>query len=193
MGLLDRLFSVFKLTSKETTISILGPSKAGKTTLVRYLETGKQVEDDPLSTLGVDYRSEPIKTDSLTMNLIDVGGQKLYQDAFWDFAIEQSNGLIYVIDALIKPNTHPDKFNEQIQQFQYAMSIVPEDTVLMILLNKQDLQDQNPISAKDFSKIYPMNLLVNRTISILPTSAKFGEGVDHAFEWFVEAMSQKFS
>lgn len=45
MGLLNRLFGKKKL--KKANIVLLGASGAGKTTFIRYLESGKPVDDDP--------------------------------------------------------------------------------------------------------------------------------------------------
>ncbi|MFX0095801.1 MAG: Rab family GTPase, partial [Candidatus Hodarchaeota archaeon] len=84
-------------------VVVLGPSKAGKTTLVRYLETEEVVDEDPRTTLGIDFRKQPIKIDGVEFSTIDVGGQKLYADAFWSMAIEQANAIIFVIDGLVRP------------------------------------------------------------------------------------------
>lgn len=191
MGIIGRIFEKFKTRTFETTISVIGPSKAGKTTLVRYLETGKEVKEDPLSTLGVDYRTKPLKIDSASINVIDVGGQKLYQDAFWDYAVEQSDGVIYLIDSIVRPENDARRFTDHLQQFEYFLDILPEDVVLMILLNKQDLKVQDPMSPEEMFSFFPLKALVNRTASIIPTSAKYGDGIQDALEWFVKAISNK--
>lgn len=190
MGIMDLLLKL-KGVKKEATISVLGPSQVGKTTLVRYLETGQIQQEAPLSTLGMDFRSEPVKLGKWTLNLIDVGGQKTYQDAFWDFAVEQSNAVIYLIDSTIRPEKDINTFNNHLQQFAYVMNIIPEGMTLMILLNKQDLVDQNPITTKEFPKYYPFDNFVNKTIAFYPTSAKFGNGVEQAFNWFIDVLANK--
>ena len=48
MGILSVLLNR-KNVSQKATVSVLGPSKAGKTTLIRYLETGI-IEEDPDAT-----------------------------------------------------------------------------------------------------------------------------------------------
>ena len=191
MSFFQRVVSLFASKQKDTTISFLGPSKSGKTTLIRFLETGEVIEGEMLSTLGVDYRSKPIKKKNLSMNLIDVGGQEVYQNAFWEFAVEQSEGIVYIIDATIRPESNPQVFEKHKAQFDYILNILPEDTVVMILLNKQDLAEQNPMSPVDFGKHYTFTNLAQRSFTVLPLSAKFGIGVDEAFDWFIEAIRSK--
>ncbi|MDH5404878.1 MAG: ADP-ribosylation factor-like protein [Candidatus Heimdallarchaeota archaeon] len=189
MGFLQKLLRMRSVT-KDATIAVLGPSKAGKTTLVQFLETGEPQETAPLSTLGIDSRNDPVKFDSWNLKILDVGGQKMYQDAFWQFSIEQAQGVIYVIDSTITPKTNPEAFNAQISQYGFLLSIIPEDTVLMILLNKQDIESSDKITPDNFSQYYPLDNLVNRSFAFLPTSAKFGNGVEEAFKWFIEKMNQ---
>ena len=75
------LGSIFlkKNISKKANIVLLGGSCAGKTTLVRYLETGKPVIDDPCTTLGIDIRQQPIKIADWELSAIDVGGKNFIE------------------------------------------------------------------------------------------------------------------
>ncbi len=192
MSLLQRLLRLSP-SVKEATVSILGPSKAGKTTLIQFLETGVPPNEEPLSTLGIDFRKKPIAIGKWKLKLIDVGGQKAYQDAFWDFAVEQSDGIIYVIDATIKPETSPEVFAHHLAQFRYVLEIAGNDTPLMILLNKQDLVEYDPIVPETFSQYYPLDLLKGTTCAFMPTSAKYGVGVEEAFKWFIEAVNKSMN
>lgn len=178
---------------KKATISILGPSQSGKTTLIKYLETGMPQLEVPLSTLGIEIRQKGIEIANWRFQLIDVGGQKVYQDVFWELAVEQANAFIYIIDATIRPELQPKVFEFQKQQFIYAINLIPEDAVILILLNKQDLVDENPITTNEFGKNYPLDRLMSRTIAFLPSSAKFGNGIEEAMMWFVDAMKRNSS
>jgi small GTP-binding protein len=191
MGFFQKLISKLKTTNYDVKISVLGSTKAGKTTLVRYIETGLPQEDTPLSTLGVDYRNKPVKINNWSLNMIDVGGQKVYQNAFWDFVVEQSEGVVYVIDATVKPETDEATFIQQYGQFTYASEIINDDTVMLILLNKQDLVEMNPITPETFGQYYPLTNLINKSFTIMPVSAKYGQGVDDSLQWFVQTIAQK--
>ena len=61
----------------------------------------------------------------------------------------------------------------------------------MILLNKQDLVEASPISTVEFGKYYSFTNLAQRSFTVLPLSAKYGIGVDEAFDWFIEAIRSK--
>ncbi len=77
MSWLSKLFGQKKVELKASLV-ILGASGAGKTTLVRYLETGEPVMKDPRTTLGIDIRQNPITISGWSLSAIDVGGQELY-------------------------------------------------------------------------------------------------------------------
>ncbi|MFX0066683.1 MAG: ADP-ribosylation factor-like protein [Candidatus Hermodarchaeota archaeon] len=188
--MLSRLLKKKQIT-KNASISILGPSKAGKTTFVRYLESGLIQEEAPLPTLGIDYRRKPVKVDGWAFNIIDVGGQKLYQEAFWELAVEQSQGLIYMVDATKRPNKDPEEFQIHLNQFNYALDLIQDHIPILFLLNKQDMKQLNPIQPEEFGKLYSLKRLFKRTCSILPSSAKYGDGVEEAMMWFIEAISEK--
>ncbi len=191
MGLLSKILEKFSSSQKEARIVLLGPSGAGKTTLVRYLETGKPVEDNPKTTLGIDIRKTPIQVDNWTFRAIDVGGQELYQKTFWALGVEQADAVIYVIDGIIKPREDNDLFEVALFQFEYMLELVEPDVPLLILINKQDLKEMNPLTPTEAIGLYGISNLAGRSFAVLPTSAKYGDGVLDAMEWLVEKMEER--
>lgn len=185
------LSSIIDGDSQKAIISIIGPSKAGKTTLVRFLETGAVQEESPGTTLGVDYRKNNVKINKWEFSLIDVGGQKIFQDLFWDISVQKSHGIIFIFDATIKPETNMVEFDNQIEQFNYALDIINEDTVLLILLNKQDLKELNPLQPVDFIKLVKNKRFKSTTTGLLPASAKYGDGVKNAFLWLANNLTSQ--
>lgn len=185
------LSSIIDGDSKKAVISILGPSNAGKTTLVRFLETGIVQEEAPGTTLGVDYRRDHVVIDKWQFSLIDVGGQKIFQDLFWDISVQKSDGIIFIFDATINPETNKTGFENQIEQFNYALDILNEDTILLILLNKQDLKELNPLQPTDFIKLVKNDRFKSTTTGLLPSSAKYGDGVREAFMWLAKNLSDQ--
>ncbi|MFX0095036.1 MAG: ADP-ribosylation factor-like protein [Candidatus Hodarchaeota archaeon] len=190
MGLLRKLFSASAANKKEASIVLLGSSGAGKTTLVRYLETGKPVELDAKTTLGIDIRKKPFRIDGWSFRSIDVGGQELYQKTFWQLGLEQANAVIYIIDGLTKPNKSDTKWEVALFQFEYMAEIIEADMPLLILVNKQDLKDLRPLTTEEAILLYGMQRLIGRSFVVLPSSAKYGDGIQTAMEWLVEKLSE---
>ncbi|MHA2249745.1 MAG: ADP-ribosylation factor-like protein [Candidatus Kariarchaeaceae archaeon] len=120
MGILNRFFK----RTNEAKVVTLGVSGAGKTTLIRYMETGEPVLEAPQMTLGIDIRERGIEIGKWKLHAIDVGGQDLYKNTLWALGVTQSDGVIYVIDGLVNP-TDTEKFKESIFSYEYMLSIVP--------------------------------------------------------------------
>lgn len=190
------LAKIFRKREKaqSANIVILGTSGAGKTTLVKYLESGQPVLNSPRTTLGIDIRQKPIKIDGWQLFAIDMGGQDLYRENLWSLGVSQANAVIYVIDSLIKPGGGTDDAFEMSKfAFDYMIEIVPPNIPILILMNKQDEKDKNPLSCSDAIKVYSIDKLIGRSFNILPTSAKYGTGVETAIEWLIEKIEEKLS
>ena len=71
------------------------------------------------------------------------------------------------------------------------LELVDHKTPLLILINKQDLTELEPLSVEDAVKLYEISNLKGRSFNILPCSAKFGEGITNAVEWLLEKISKK--
>ena len=189
MSLLAKIFG--KLKAKEifeAKLVLLGSSGAGKTTLVKYLESGKPVLENVRTTLGIDVRSNPVKIENWEFSVIDIGCQTLYQKAFWNLGVSQADAIIYLIDATIKPDH--DKFKENLGQFKYMLNLIETEMPILVLVNKQDLKEEHPLTPEEAAEAFEITSIVNRSITLLPTSAKFGEGVDTAMEWMMEKLAE---
>jgi len=186
---LSKIFGTKKVEQKAS-IVILGASGAGKTTLVRYLETGQPVMKDPRTTLGIDIRQNPINIGGWSLSAIDVGGQELYRESLWSLGVSQADVVIYVIDGTVKSTIDTTVFEESKFNFDYMLSLVETHVPILILINKQDLKDQNPLTTQEAIKLYDITQLVGRSFNILPTSAKFGDGVEIAVLWLVDKIQE---
>lgn len=189
MSWLGKLFKKKELEQKAS-IVILGASGAGKTTLVRYLENGEPVLDEPRTTLGIDIRQNQISIDGWSLSAIDVGGQELYRESLWTLGVSQSNAVIYVIDGTVKPNVDDALFELSKFSFDYMLTIVDQNVPLLVLVNKQDLHNSSPLSVQDAISFYDISKLIGRSFNILPTSAKFGDGVETAIQWLIEKIQE---
>ena len=189
MSWLSKIFGTKKVEQKAS-IVILGASGAGKTTLVRYLETGQPVMKDPRTTLGIDIRQNPINIGGWSLSAIDVGGQELYRESLWSLGVSQADAVIYVIDGTVKSTIDTTVFEESKFNFDYMLTLVETHIPILILINKQDLKEQNPLTTQESIKLYDISQLVGRSFNILPTSAKFGDGVETAIFWLVDKIQE---
>ncbi|NHJ85010.1 MAG: GTP-binding protein [Asgard group archaeon] len=192
MSWLSRIFGR-KSIEQKSNICILGASGAGKTTLVRFLETGEPVLDNPRTTLGIDIRQSPINIGGWSLTAIDVGGQELYRESLWSLGISQADAIIYVIDGTVRQTENSDSFEVSKFSFDYMLTLVGEKTPILILVNKQDLKEINPLSAQDAINLYGIGELVGRSFNILPSSAKFGDGIEDAILWLIDKIATKKS
>ena len=99
-----------------------------------------------------------------------------------------ADAIIYLIDGTIRPDN--DKFTENLGQFKYMLNLIEVEMPILVLVNKQDLVDQNPMKPEEVVNSYEINTLLNRSMTLLPTSAKYGEGVDTAMQWMMEKLSE---
>ena len=189
MSILSKIFGKLKTREIfEAKLVLLCSSGAGKTTLVKYLESGMPVEENIRTTLGIDVRSNPVKIDNWEFSVIDIGGQTLYQKAFWNLGISQADAILYLIDGTVKPDD--DKFKENLGQFKYMLNLIESEMPILVLVNKQDLVELQPMKPEDVAEAYEINTLLNRSLTLLPTSAKYGEGVDIAMQWMIEKLAE---
>ena len=189
MSWLGRIFGN-RLGKKKASVVVLGASQAGKTTLICYLETGEPVMEDPRTTLGIDIRETPINISGWALSAIDVGGQELYRKSLWGLGVSQADGVIYVIDGTVKPEVDSANFESAKFSFDYMLELVDNKIPLLILVNKQDLTEQVPLSVEKAVELYNMTEMKGRSFNILPCSAKFGEGIENAVEWLLEKISK---
>lgn len=189
---LGKIFKKKKLEQKAS-IVILGASGAGKTTLVRFLETGESVLDDSRTTLGIDIRQNPINIGGWSLSAIDVGGQELYRESLWALGVSQADAVIYVLDGTTKPEQNSALFELSKFSFDYMLTLVAPSIPLLILINKQDLFESNPLDSQKAIQLYEISTLIGRSFNILPSSAKYGDGVEIAIHWLIDKLHETMS
>lgn len=177
MSFLRRLF---KRKIKEIDITICGLASAGKTTIVKYLETGSFVETQP--TMGIN-RGETIQIEKLEINVFDLGGQEDFR-VLWPEVNENSDGVVFVVD---KHDTM--KFDEARLTFQEIVkSQIHKDVVVLILLHKNDIP-----GGMDRSKFIQEFGLIDLSYkwACYETSAKTGENIFEGFRWFFDQLMEE--
>ncbi len=183
--------ALFKRNRKKTAkIVTLGTSGAGKTTLIRFLETGKPVEEVDM-TLGIDIRNKGATIGSWNLSTIDVGGQDLYKNALWGLAVTQADGIIYVIDGTVREDRDKDDFQKSKLSFEYMLNILNQNKPVLVLVNKQDLVELNPYSVQDAVRVYEItNRNRGRDFNVIAGSAKLGNNIYEGMEWLMEKIEK---
>ena len=174
------LRNLFKRRVKEVDITICGLASAGKTTIVKYLETGRFIDTQP--TMGIN-RGETIQIDKLEINIFDLGGQEDFR-VLWPEVNENSDGVVFVVD---KHNTM--NFEEARATFQEIVkSQIHKDVTILILLHKNDLP-----GGMDRSRFIQEFGLIDLSYkwACYETSAKTGENIFEAFRWFFDQLMEE--
>ncbi|MHA1244850.1 MAG: ADP-ribosylation factor-like protein [Candidatus Heimdallarchaeota archaeon] len=174
------LRNLFRRRTKEVDISICGLANAGKTTIVKYLETGRFVETQP--TMGIN-RGETINVEKLEINIFDLGGQEDFR-VLWPEVNEKSDGVVFVVDR-------HDMMNFEVARDTFRNIVdsqIEKDVVVLILLHKSDLPGGIPRS--QFIQEFGLGNLAYKW-AVYETSAKTGENVFESFRWFFESLKEE--
>lgn len=160
---------------REIDITVCGLANAGKTTIVKYLETGRFVETQP--TMGIN-RGETIQFERLEINIFDLGGQEDFQ-ILWPEVNEKSDGVVFVVDKndFMNFDTARETFHNIID------TQINKDVVVLILLHKCDVPDG--MERNRFIKEFGLLKLPYKW-ACYETSAKTGENIFESFRWFFE-------
>lgn len=169
-------------------IGVLGPSKAGKTTLVRFLETGEEQLDAPKTTLGFHYRDEGFTYNKIRFKIYDAGGQQIYQEIFWEMVVTESNVIFYVVDSTITQENEPELLQLHIEQFNNFCDLLDEESKVIILLNKQDLKELNPMGPDEFKRHYDLEKIKVKAMGLELISAKYGDRITDVLNWLTDVI-----
>lgn len=174
------LRNLFRRRMREIDITVCGLSNAGKTTIVKYLETGRFVETQP--TMGIN-RGETIQFEKLEINIFDLGGQEDFQ-ILWPEVNEKSDGVVFVVDKndIMNFDTARETFHNIID------TQINKDVIVLILLHKSDVPDG--MKRNRFIKEFGL-LELSYKWACYETSAKTGENIFESFRWFFEQLKDE--
>mmetsp|Transcript_29654 Transcript_29654/g.30057 ORF Transcript_29654/g.30057 Transcript_29654/m.30057 type:complete len:186 (-) Transcript_29654:318-875(-) len=177
MGLLN-LLRKLKKNDQEARILVLGLDNSGKTTILKKLSEEDIAHIMP--TQGFNIKS--LVHDGFKLNVWDIGGQKSIRP-YWRNYFDQTDALIYVIDSADRRRVEETGVELHSLLEEDRLSTVP----LLVLANKQDLI--NAESHEDITTNLNLNEIRERNWTILPCSAKTGDGLQDAMEWIVEQIN----
>jgi len=144
------------------------------------LQLGEVVTTIP--TIG--FNVETVTWKNLKFQVWDLGGQTSIRP-YWRCYYANTDAVIYVVDSSDRDRIGISK--------EELLSMMEEeemrDAVLLILANKQDIAGS--MSATEITDAFGLTEMKGRTWSIHKCSALKGDGVDTAFDWLVNQLSQK--
>ena len=164
-------------------ISVLGLDRAGKTTMLQRLKTGRWVPDTQ-PTIGMN--AETIHINNVRFTAWDLGGQIQFRKALWEMYTKNSVGLIYVIDVSERVRYPEVRLNLWTMLEKIHLQGLP----LVIFANKMDiLQEKGEVfSTSDLSNSMGIMTKLDRRLKIFKTSAKTGEGISKGIYWLADAI-----
>lgn len=157
-------------------LCMVGMFATGKTGLVqRYVHS--IFSERYLSTVGVKIDRKPVTVDGTEVNLIlwDLEGRDGEHDVSPSY-LRGAHGVIYVVDG-----TRRETF-EAVFDLRTLVRDAVGEVPSIVALNKIDLADQWRLGDGD------IQALAEHPWHPVRTSAKTGEGVEHAFSWLARAM-----
>jgi len=150
---------------------IIGDMGVGKSCLLHQFTDKKFVADSP-HTIGVEFGTR----------IIDVMGKKIKLQV-WDTAGQERFRAVtrsYYRGAagalLVYDTTRRITYNHLTTWLADARSLTHPNTVIMLIGNKRDIEDQRDVSYEEVSKFAQEN-----GVLFLESSAKTGENVEEAF------------
>jgi small GTP-binding protein len=159
-----------------TKIALLGEAGVGKTSLVRRF-VDSLFDDKYLTTIGVKVDKKPMRigTADVTLMIWDVAGAEEHFSVPSSY-IKGASGYLLIADGT-RPETL-DSAARIAEQMDRDLGPLP----FVLVLNKKDLSESWRVEARHHEA------LGRRSLAVLASSAKTGEGVDEAFQRLAEAI-----
>ena len=177
MGFWSRLWNwlISLFWKKEMSITILGLSNAGKSTLVRALMGSPT--DDTVPTIGVETNT--FTKGGVNIKAWDIGGHKQFQ-FLWPTYCQNANAILYVLDA-----SDDSAIEESSTQFH---ELVKDESVgsvpILICGNKEDIKGALP--ADQLSEKLRLSEIEGHDIAIFTISAKEKTHLDSVVQWLID-------
>lgn len=163
---------------------VSGPLSCGKSSYIRYLDDNAlNVEakgiDDRYYTVGMDLGS--VKLNGFDIFLFGTPGLLRF-NVMRDVVVKGTDGVIFIFDA-----AHPEKDEDAIVILNAIRKVIPPDTPIVYLANKQDIEDARTVEVVRAQNFLP------QTAKIFPTSSKTGDKVEESLKYIVNQVFDNYS
>ena len=168
----------------EKVITFVGLDGAGKSHLVFKIanqDTGKPYI--PYCTAGVEFAEIP----GSTIKIYDTGGLGRYREQ-WDFYINRSDGVVFVIDR-----TDTDRMYRVRQEIEHVFQLCSNLQIpILILMNKSDItKDKDDKLEQEHIKQITNVAEFAVDYVIYECSAVSGDGINKSKEWMIQHIKPK--
>lgn len=161
-------------------VLMLGLDNAGKTSILYRLHLGDVVTTVP--TVGVNL--ETLQYKNISFEVWDLGGQTGVRP-YWRCYFSDTDAVIYVVDSTDKDRMGVAKHE--------LFALLDEDelrkSLLLIFANKQDLPEAS--TEVEIADQLGVSSIMNRTWTIVKSSAKTGDGLLEGMDWLVEKLREQ--
>uniref|UniRef100_A0A0R3RZV8 Ras-related protein Rab-8A n=1 Tax=Elaeophora elaphi TaxID=1147741 RepID=A0A0R3RZV8_9BILA len=174
-------FSILTEFDYSFTVMLIGDSCCGKTCLLIRFKDGAFLNNNFISTVGIDYRNKLVEVDDAKVKLQvwDTAGQERFL-AITTTYYRDADALLLVYDL-----TNRQSF-VNIRDWLTRIKENAKDTVLITLVgNKMDLQSSRKVKyeeGRELAEAY--------NISFIETSAKSGQNVKETFQGIARKLVQ---
>ena len=159
-------------------IAWLGLDFAGKTTTIMKITKGI-FNEHTKRTMGMNVSE--FDSENAHFMCWDLGGQDIFREYLWQSYINNSSGIVFVVDS-----NAPERFSEAKQEFWRWIIENPyvKEVPILILANKQDLP--NVQSANDIANALDLIKAKSLVCTIMPSSAATGLNLVQGMDWITQ-------
>lgn len=165
-------------------IAITGLENAGKTTLIHRLKTG-EFKDDFSPTFG--FQVDIIRKESYRFDIVDLGGQSAFRNAFWENFVTSCHGCIFIFDRSDK-----EKLATAKEWLWKVDEWLPKGANLAFFANKSDLECamslEEVVQGLELSKFSESP---SKSFMIFETSNVTGQNINECWDWITNAIRKR--
>ncbi len=162
---------------KEIGVAVVGPFRAGKTSIVNRIMFGEYLSTTP--TVGINLKE--IRGKYVLFRIFDLPGQPVLARMLWESRVRISSGLIFVLDGYACK--HQEGYLQEVSEWYWRVIEWAPRATLLVLINKSDMDSINPSEIINAFGI-DQESQKRDDLLIKSVSAKTNDGVMEAWEWF---------
>ncbi|MFX1511844.1 MAG: ADP-ribosylation factor-like protein [Promethearchaeota archaeon] len=164
---------------REVGIAVVGPYKAGKTSIVNRITFGEFLPTTP--TTGFNLKE--VRGKSVLFRIFDLPGQSNLARMLWESRVRISRGLIFVIDGY--SCKHQEMYLHEAREWYWRVVEWAPRAAQLFLINKSD---KECISSSELIEAFGISTETQNlnTFLISNVSAKENIGIKEAWDWFTK-------
>jgi small GTP-binding protein len=131
---------------------------------------------------------------NVNLKVYDLSGQENLRTS-WKYYYDSINGLIFVFDSTFGKSADAKQSQDDVTEIRETIHQVLQETAeqnipVLFLANKQDLE-YSVSPEKLWEELSLDRHAAKRKIKIMPTVGVTGQGLDEAFTWMVDSITEQ--